>query len=87
MATRNSTSDSEFFEAVLDFTKKFGMVLQKAMKQGRNVHVFRYVMHDLTLQHQGCVHTFGHMPTSFLFQSAWVLVRHISGIQMVKCTL
>ena len=48
------------------------MVLQKAMKQGRNVHgVPSRDAYVLTLQHQGCVATLGGMPTLFLFRSGY----------------
>ena len=33
--------------------------------------VFHYMMHVLTLQHQGCVATLGGMPTPFLFRSGY----------------
>ena len=43
------------------------MVLQKAMKQGRNVHGIHHVMHALTfLTTSRGVATLGRMPTPFL---------------------
>ena len=52
------------------------MFLQKAMKQGRNVHSISHVMHD----HKGCGHiVWGDMPTPFLFTNSCITAHSIAA--------
>ena len=59
------------YTSIKKFSKKLcrvGMVLQKAMKQGRNVHVFHHVMHALTFltTSRACGHIGAHAYSDFL---------------------
>ena len=52
------------------------MFLQKAMKQGRNVHGISHVM----LTHKGVwSHSMGDMPTLFLFTNSCITARSIAA--------
>ena len=68
------------------------MVLQKAMKQGRNVHGIPLLdaCSDHNITSRNCVATLGGMPTPFLFRSGYwtgtFSIQISNEILFVECT-